>query len=221
MNTSAQGMLFVAADVAATDDADYNDWYDHEHVEERARLPGFVSAARYESVQGGRRYLGLYRTESLAAFSTPAYQAAFRHQTPWSVTNLGRMLNPMRCVCTVAPLAGQGSGQRLAVLTLAAGVTPQDVAAVVHTLSAMPGFVRAELLTPDSALSTPLPKESTAGRRLLPLLVLETGSEAAEAAVLGQAAGALPLDPGTPDATARYVLRWKLFSSELAPVTTA
>ena len=208
-----QGMLFVAADVAAADDADFNDWYDHEHVEERARIPGFVSAARYESVEGGRRYLGLYRTESLGAFTTPAYRAAFGRQTPWSVANLDRMLDPMRRVCAVTPLAGQGSGSRVAVLTLAGDVAAATLQDTVRSLAAIPGFVRCYLLEPDATLSTPLPKESTTDRRLQPLLAIETGNAPADAAAVEAAHRALPCEAG---ATARYALRWKLHASELA-----
>jgi hypothetical protein len=213
MTAPLNGMLFVAADVAAADDADFNDWYDHEHVEERARLPQFVSAARYESVAGGRRYLGLYRTESLAAFSTPAYQAAFGRQTPWSVANLGRMVDPMRRVCAVTPLAGQGSGQRLSVLPLAGDVAADTLAACGRTLAAVPGFVRAYLLTPDTVLSSPLPKESIVDRRLVPLLVIESGNADADGVALAAAARALSADAAQ---AARYALRWKLFSHELA-----
>ena len=42
MNDSQNGMLFVATDVATQDDADFNRWYDREHVEERVRVPGFI-----------------------------------------------------------------------------------------------------------------------------------------------------------------------------------
>ena len=53
------GLLFVATDVEPADDADFNRWYDREHVAERVRVPGFLSGARYVSIEGGRRYLGL------------------------------------------------------------------------------------------------------------------------------------------------------------------
>lgn len=47
MTGSPNGMLFVATDVAAQDEADFNQWYDREHVEERVRVPGFLSGTRY------------------------------------------------------------------------------------------------------------------------------------------------------------------------------
>lgn len=52
MNDSQNGMLFVATDVATQDDADFNRWYDREHVEERVRVPGFLSGTRYRVLQG-------------------------------------------------------------------------------------------------------------------------------------------------------------------------
>ena len=123
MTIQPQGMLFVATDIDPSHEAEFNQWYDREHVEERARIEGFISAARYQSLSeksGGRKYLGLYRTESLGAFTSAAYKAAFGQQTEWSVTNLGRMVDPMRRVCAVAGSVGQGSGRNLSVVTLAA-----------------------------------------------------------------------------------------------------
>lgn len=214
------GMLFVAANVDAADEDDFNQWYDREHVEERARIRGFISAARYEAVQGGPKYLGLYRTESLAAFTSAAYQAAFGRQTPWSVANLGRMRQPVRRVSEVAAVVGQGSGSWLAVLPLA---RPDDVPALVDQaadvggeLSARPGFVQSYLLVPDAALSQPLPRESVENRQLRPLLVIETSSEAAGAAALRDAAARLDACGADAAGAARYALRWKLFSREVA-----
>ncbi|WP_420998054.1 hypothetical protein ACKI2N_029215 [Cupriavidus sp. 30B13] len=214
------GMLFVASNVDAADEDDFNQWYDREHVEERARIRGFISAARYEAVQGGPKYLGLYRTESLAVFTSAAYQAAFGRQTPWSVTNLGRMRQPMRRVSEVAAAVGQGSGSWLAVLPLA---QPEDAPALVDQvaeaggeLSSRPGFVHSYLLMPDAALSQPLPRESMENRQLLPILVIETSSEAAGAAALRDAAGHLRACGADAANAARYALKWKLFSQEVA-----
>jgi hypothetical protein len=104
-----QGMLFVWTDVDSTHEDDFNRWYDTEHVKERVAIPGFVSGARYQGTQGSRRYLGLYRTTSLAVFQTTEYQEAVQHQTPWSVANLARMQNPMRRVCSIDVETGAGS----------------------------------------------------------------------------------------------------------------
>lgn len=215
---AVNGLLFVASDVEPADEADFNRWYDLEHVEERVRIPGFLSGARYFSLEGGRKYLGLYRTESLAVFGSPGYRAAFEKQTPWSVSNLDRMRQPMRRVCAVRAVTGFGSGSHVAVLPLAPAADAEaQVAAAASTGAQLKkeqaGFVQSYLLVPDAALSTPLPRESTEGRVLQPLLVIETSSEGAARAARATAAAAFDADPASGWLLA---LGWKLTAAELA-----
>jgi hypothetical protein len=211
------GMLFVASDVDAADDADYNRWYDREHVEERVRIPGFLSGARYSSLEGGRQYLGLYRTESLAVFGSAGYRAAFEKQTPWSIANLDRMRQPMRRVCAVRAVTGFGSGSHAVVLPLAAAADAEALAAhaarVGQALAEQAGFVQSYLLVPDTALSTPLPRESTEGRVLQPMLVIEASNAHAARTARATAAAAFDTDPATGWLLA---LGWKLGAAELA-----
>jgi hypothetical protein len=213
---TANGMLFVASDVEPADEADFNRWYDREHVQERVRIPGFLSGARYVSLEGGRKYLGLYRTESLAVFGSPGYRAAFEKQTPWSIANLDRMRQPIRRVCAVRAVTGLGSGSHAVVLPLA---VTGDVEALVaraaaagRQLAEQAGFVQSYLLAPDTTLSTPLPRESTEGRVLQPMLVVETSSADAARAARTLAASALDADPATGWLLA---LGWKLGAAEL------
>jgi antibiotic biosynthesis monooxygenase (ABM) superfamily enzyme len=74
-------MLLVSTNVDPAHEDDFNRWYDREHVNERVTIPGFLSGARYRTTRGSRRYLGLYRTTSLAVFETAAYQQALQHPT--------------------------------------------------------------------------------------------------------------------------------------------
>src|SRR5882762_2408296 len=106
---AVRGLLFVASDIDAADEAEFNRWYDLEHVEERVRIPGFLSGARYASIADGRKYLGLYRTRSLDVFRSEDYRAAFERQTAWSVEQLCRMRAPIRRVCAVRAVTGFGS----------------------------------------------------------------------------------------------------------------
>jgi len=215
---AVNGLLFVASDVDPAHEADFNRWYDQEHVEERVRIPGFLSGARYFSLEGGRKYLGLYRTESLAVFGSPGYRAAFEKQTPWSVANLDRMRQPMRRVCAVRAVTGFGSGSHVVVLPLTAAADAEAQVTAAANVGAQlrkeqAGFVQSYLLVPDVALSSPLPRESTEGRVLQPLLVIETGSEAAARAARATAAAAFDADPAGGWLLA---LGWKLNAAELA-----
>lgn len=211
------GMLFVATHVDMEHDADFNQWYDQEHVEERVRLPGFQSGTRYQGLDAQTpRYLGLYRTTSLEAFSTAAYQAAFGQQTPWSVANLARMRQPTRRVCTIQEEAGQGTGSRLLVqrLSLQTQQLPARAADFARSLLGQPGFVRSFLLLPDTALSTPLPQESTQGRVLHPMLVCEASTDGGLQSAADRAVGLLDADPAL---AWRFAFSWQLRQSDLAP----
>jgi hypothetical protein len=179
-STRRSGLLFVWTNADPNFEEDFNRWYDREHVEERIAIPGFVVGTRYIAAEASRKYLGLYRTESLDVFSTPAYRQAFEHQTPWSVVNLGRMQDTVRRVCTIASETGMGGGAWLAVLRLGRSATPADLqtlAEVGATLQAMDGVIATRVLDPDPALSTPLPGEDPERRILDPILLIEGTSE--------------------------------------------
>lgn len=65
--------LFVWTDIEPEYEADFNRWYDREHMEERVSLPGFQWARRYRAAATGTpRYLALYRAESIAVFTSAA-----------------------------------------------------------------------------------------------------------------------------------------------------
>jgi len=211
MNPHHQGMLFVATNVADEDDAEFNRWYDHEHVAERVAINGFISGTRYRARHAGRRYLGLYKTSGLADFTSDDYHTAFTRQTPWSVQSLQKMVNPKRRVCAIEARVGQGSGAYLAVLTCPATVTAAACQRLGERLAAQPGFVASALLSPDELLSTPLPKEVRDGSQLLPMLLIEASSEAAIDDFARRASETLA-------ATAEfYTLSWQLTSQEMAP----
>ena len=62
-------MLSVRATVEPGREAEFNRWYDHEHVPDAVRmLPGCIGAARYKVVlgDGSHQYMALYAFESAA-----------------------------------------------------------------------------------------------------------------------------------------------------------
>lgn len=211
MTTISQGMLLVATNVADEDDADFNRWYDEEHVAERVAIPGFLCGTRYRARRASRRYLGLYKTQSLQDFTRASYHAAFHHQTAWSVQNLQKMVQPLRRVCRIDAHIGLGSGAHLAVLTCSATVTASVCQQLGESLSRQPGFVSSALLTPDVPLSSPLPKEERDGGPLRQMVLIEASSEAAIESLALQAAVALPA------ATEFYALSWQLTAQEMMP----
>jgi hypothetical protein len=78
------GLLMVWCAVPADKEADFNRWYNEEHLAERLAVPGFLSAARYEAVKGGPKHLAVYEVESAAALDSPAYKQVQANPTPWT-----------------------------------------------------------------------------------------------------------------------------------------
>jgi hypothetical protein len=73
----------VATDVANQHEADFNAWYDKEHLPGLAAVPGTVRAARYRVTEGeGPRYHAAYDLATREAFGSPAWLAV--RATPWS-----------------------------------------------------------------------------------------------------------------------------------------
>jgi hypothetical protein len=211
------GMLFVASDISAEDEADFNAWYDREHVEERVRMQGVISAARYTSLNGAPKYLSLYWAESIAVFASAAYAHAFQHQTAWSQRILPKMVAPTRRIGDVTASVGQGSGAFVAVLPLNLPEDQQALsdrcAEVGARLSEDPAFVHAYLLTPRDDLSRPLPQEDLDARRMYPLFIIESSDSRSNEQALKFATKTLD---GMPASAARYALTWKLSATELA-----
>jgi hypothetical protein len=54
-------------------EADFNDWYNTEHIPVRMRAPGFTGAQRYRANEGPA-YLAVYEMETAGALATPEYK---------------------------------------------------------------------------------------------------------------------------------------------------
>src|SRR5256712_13060041 len=78
------GLLMVWTDVPADKEADFNRWYNEEHLAERLAIPGFLSAARYEAVKGGPKHLAIYELESPAVLESAPYKRVSANPTPWT-----------------------------------------------------------------------------------------------------------------------------------------
>jgi hypothetical protein len=77
-------LLMVWCDVPADREGEFNRWYNEEHLAERLRVPGFLSAARYEAVKGGPKHLAVYELETAAVIESEAYKKVLNNPTPWT-----------------------------------------------------------------------------------------------------------------------------------------
>ncbi len=84
--SGAGGMLLFATNVAPEAEADFNSWYDNEHVPNLAAVPGCLGGRRFRIEkavsQGSHRYLSLYHLALPEVCSSEAWRKAV--ETPWT-----------------------------------------------------------------------------------------------------------------------------------------
>ncbi len=78
--TRGTGMLMVWTDVDAAHEAEFNRWYDEEHMKRLLAIPGFLSGGRYVALRGGPKYLAMYELEDYNVLRTSAFLDTVRYQ---------------------------------------------------------------------------------------------------------------------------------------------
>lgn len=95
---AAEGLLVNAMNVAPEAEAEFNRWYDEEHIPALAAVPGTLSARRYLATQtSGPRYLALYHLRDASVVLQPAWATAV--DTPWTRKIRPFMRDRIRIVC--------------------------------------------------------------------------------------------------------------------------
>jgi len=118
MPLAGKGMLLTSMDIDAAHEADFNRWYDREHLEERVAIDGFLEARRYVARNGSPKYLCLYSTKTFDVLDSEAYRAKLAHQTEWSKATMARFENMIRGVARITISRGTGRGAVLGIVRL-------------------------------------------------------------------------------------------------------
>src|SRR5258705_12990725 len=126
MPIAGKGMLLTSMDIDAAHEAEFNRWYDREHLEERVAIDGFLEARRYIAHDGHPKYLSLSSTETFDVLDSPAYRTALANQTDWSNANIARFKNMIRAVARITISRGQGPGPALGIVRLRPPADGQD-----------------------------------------------------------------------------------------------
>ncbi len=78
----AGGLLVNLMSVDPEHEAEFNDWYDQEHIPALSAVPGTLSARRFRARAGKPRYLALYHLTTPDVQESAAWKAAA--DTPWT-----------------------------------------------------------------------------------------------------------------------------------------
>ena len=91
MTVARPGILAIFNNVAPGREAEFEEWFQHEHLQERLGVPGFLLGRRYEAMRGEPRYFNFYVTRSAEVLYSADYRTRLNNPTP--MTRVGDVGN--------------------------------------------------------------------------------------------------------------------------------
>lgn len=109
--TLQPGILAIWHDCRPGRAADFEHWFQSEHLFERLDVPGFLYGRRHEAVSGSPGFFNFYLTESPAVLVSPAYRERLDHPTPMTRMIMSDVFTNMhRTVCVRSLRRGRFRG---------------------------------------------------------------------------------------------------------------
>ena len=220
MPLAGTGMLLTSMDIDASDEAEFNRWYDREHLLERVAIEGFLEARRYVAHQGSPKYLCLYSTATFDVLGSPAYRTALASQTDWSKANIARFKNMIRAVARITVSRGAGRGAALGIVRLRPGGDTDKLRTALRDQldpEKLDGILSMHLIESDAALSRPInddPPVSDPGSGDWFVLIDGTDVKAVSAALAARLGNNTTFKPAVVS-TGVYNLMWDLAKSDI------
>lgn len=110
MHDEAGGALVIWHDVTPEAEVLVTEWYNREHHLERVRIPGFLSARRYEALSGSPKLFNLYRLRDAAVLLSPAYLECVNQPSETSLRAIPHCRRMIRTACDDLFHRGTGEG---------------------------------------------------------------------------------------------------------------
>jgi len=92
----ACGLLLNAMNIAPEFEAEFNEWYDKEHIPALAAVPGVLSARRFRGT-GNRKYVALYHLAAPVVQESAEWKVA--RQSDWTSRLQPHFRDHLRLVC--------------------------------------------------------------------------------------------------------------------------
>jgi hypothetical protein len=223
MPLAGKGMLLTSMDIDPAEEADFNRWYDREHLLERVAIDGFLEARRYIAHHGRPKYLCLYSTRTFDVLDSPAYRAALMNPTGWSKTTLARFKNMIRAIARITISRGQGRGAALGIIRVRPSARSEDSlrAALRPKLDPenLDGIVSMHLIESDPVLSRPItddPPVADPGAGDWFVLIDATNVNAISGAISARFTGPAAFGGGTRVSAGSYNLMWDLARTDIS-----
>jgi hypothetical protein len=175
---SNPGILAIFNNVAPGREAEFDEWFQHEHLAERIAVPGFLLGRRHEAVAGEPRYFNFYVTTSSAVLKSPAYLERLDGPTALTRTVMSEIFKDMiRTVCDRVFRRGVLRGSN--VVTVRFGERPDEAAvhAEIDRLIRNPAVACGEIWLAADRREFPISTEERlrgGDRKMAGCLIVET-----------------------------------------------
>ena len=94
---NAGGLLLNSMNIETGAEAEFNEWYDKEHIPALAAVRGVLCARRFRATSGNRKYVALYHLESPTVVEQSEWKSAA--DTEWTRRMRPHFRDHLRIVC--------------------------------------------------------------------------------------------------------------------------
>ena len=143
---AAPGILAIFNDCRAGREAEFEAWFQGEHLLERLSVPGFVFGRRHKAISGSSGYFNFYLVETPEVLTSKPYLERLDHPTPMTRTIMSEVfINMNRTVCRRTTRRGSFRGAFTVTARFNRKPDEAVLSAVLEKLGADPAVANGEI----------------------------------------------------------------------------
>lgn len=168
MALAGKGAICIWNDITPEGREEFYAWHIHEHMPERAAVPGFLRSRRFIALEAATQpeFFTLYETRDPSVHTSEAYLARLNAPTPWTRTATQAFRNTSRALTEVQASLGPGAGGMLGTIRFAVEEGRRDAVIanlsgeIMPAIAALPEITGVHLCTTDKDASASKTAES-------------------------------------------------------------
>jgi hypothetical protein len=154
------GILAIFNDCRAGREAEFEAWFQGEHLIERLSVPGFLFGRRHKAISGAPGYFNFYMVETPDVLTSKPYLERLDHPTPMTHTIMSEVfINMNRTVCRRTARRGRFRGAFVAAARFNQKPDEAALSAVLEKLTADTAVAGGEIWIALDPAGMPVSKE--------------------------------------------------------------
>ncbi len=154
------GILAIFNDVRPGDEADFEAWFQGEHLQERLAVPGFLFGRRHQAISGACGYFNFYLVEGPDVLTSKPYLERLDNPTPMTKRIMsGTFVNMSRTICHRRLRRGAFRGAYVVAVRFDEAPDEAALAALIDELIADPAVASGEIWVATDPAGQPVSME--------------------------------------------------------------